>query len=302
MTISELLKRAATDLQPKKIVCDQDRDLGWFETEVLLAHVLKKDRTWLKTHVEKVLSTQCSVKFQTLVERRRRREPIAYILGEKEFYGLTFFTDKRALIPRPESEMLVDAAIISSEFRVPSAELVMRDSICVWDVGTGSGAIAIAIAKNLPQAHVLATDISAPALALARKNAKRLKTKNITFLKADLLSPTVIRTFVRMSPCRLIITANLPYLPTSDMNKLDEDVIKYEPSSALFAGKDGLKIIEKFLQQLAMSHLPFSHLFLEYDPPQTKKLHTLTKSLFPKAKIKIHKDLARRDRVMEISF
>ncbi len=171
----------------------------------------------------------------------------------------------------------------------------------IWDVGTGSGAIAIAIAKNLPTSHVFATDISSSALALAKKNAKRLKAKNISFLKADLLSPSLLPLFARIREGGLIITANLPYLPATDKTKMDADVVKYEPSSALFAGKDGLKIIEQFLRQLASSRLPFSNLFLEYDPPQTKKLRALAKSLLTKMKIQIHKDLAGRNRVIEIS-
>ncbi len=298
MTISELLKRAAAELQPKKIVCEEDRYLGRFEAEILMAHVLKKDRAWMKIHSDKVLSSQCSVKFKKLVARRRRHEPVAYILGEKEFYGLRLITDKRALIPRPESELLVELVVGACATR-PGR---MACAPTIWDVGTGSGAIALAIAKNLPRSHVIATDISSSAIALAKKNAKSLKAKNISFPKADLLSPSLLPLFARIREGGLIITANLPYLPASDKTKMDTDVVKYEPSSALFAGKDGLKLIEKFLRQLASSRIPFSNLFLEYDPPQTKKLHALAKSLFTKMKIQIHKDLAKRDRVMEIYY
>ncbi len=297
MTISELLKRTAAELQPKKIVCEEDRYLGRFEAEILMAYVMKKNREWVKAHGEfKVPSAECRV-FNALIARRRRREPIAYIIGEKEFFGLPFFTDKRALIPRPESEMLVELTVGAGLSRPGRGDRAPT----IWDVGTGSGAVAIAIAKNIPHAKVIATDISSPAIALAKKNAKRLKTKNITFLKADILSPSLLPLFARIREGRIIITANLPYLPESDRTKLDADVVKYEPPSALFAGHDGLTIIEKFLRQLAIARIPFSRLFLEYDSPQTKKLRALAKSLFPKMKIAIHKDLAKRDRVMEIA-
>ncbi|MFH1705228.1 MAG: peptide chain release factor N(5)-glutamine methyltransferase [Patescibacteria group bacterium] len=301
-TIKNVLSDAAKELQPKKIVCEENRCLGRFEAEVLLAHILKKPRTWLHSHSDYGLRTTDYGLFSSLVERRKKHEPVAYILGEKEFYGLPFFADKRALIPRPESEMLVELALNNTKSKMRNAKC---EQAFIWDVGTGSGAVGISIAKKLPKARVLATDISAPALALAQKNAKRLKTKNITFLKADLLSPSVLRFLknceLSTEHCELFITANLPYLPTSDKAKLDSDIVKYEPSSALFAGKDGLKIIKNFLRQLATTRLPFSNLFLEYDPPQTKKLRTLAKSLFPKANIQVHKDLAGRDRVMAIT-
>ncbi|MBI4139192.1 peptide chain release factor N(5)-glutamine methyltransferase [Candidatus Uhrbacteria bacterium] len=296
-SIRSVVTDAARRLQPKKIVCEEDRDLGRLEAEILLAHVLKKDRAWLHTHSDRSLPTAHRSLFQKLLARRLRYEPIAYITGEKEFYGLPFFVDKRALIPRPESELLVDLALHATSL------LAYRPTGLFWDVGTGTGAIAIAIAKHLPKTRVFASDISASALTLAKKNAKRHKTKNLTFLKANLLDAHVRRylptRLLAYSP--LIITANLPYLPESDKKTLDPDVVEYEPSSALFAGKDGLELIEKFLRQLASSNTRFSHLFLEYDPPQTKKLRALAKSLFPSAQITVHKDLAGRDRVLHIT-
>ena len=292
-TIGELLKKAATDLKPKRITCAADKDLGDLEAEILLAHVLKKDRTWLFAHPDFQLPTSSSTLFRTLISRRKKHEPIAYILGEKEFYGLPFKVNRSTLIPRPESELLVDLAR-KALFPNPSLSDV------VWDVGTGSGAIAIAVARHIGERRVFATDISTKALTVAKQNARRLKIKNVTFLKADLLTPSLIRLFVRMRDKRLIIVANLPYLPTKDKKKLTPDVVKYEPSDALFTGKDGTELIEKFLRQLATFDVHFASAFLEYDPPQTKKLRALARSLFPHATVRIHKDLAKRDRVLEI--
>lgn len=293
-TVRDLLMSAAKRLQPRCITCAADHDLGRFESEVLLAHVLKKDRTWLHAHDTDPVTTPKVTRFTSLVTRRVKREPIAYILGEKDFYGHPFIVDRRVLIPRPESEMLVEL-VAQKLFPEPNSNDL------VWDVGTGSGAIAISVAKKITPRKVLATDISTKALTVAKKNAQRLKTKNIQFLKANLLAPTIIRLFERIRDGRLVIVANLPYLPDADKKRLDLDVVKYEPGSALFSGRDGLKLIEKFLRQLASFDIHFSSAFFEYDPPQTKKLRALAKSLFPKAKLKVHKDLAKRDRVFEIT-
>lgn len=266
------------------------KDLDHLDAEVLLAHVLKKDRAWLLAHSDYSLPTTRYSLFRKLVRRRRAHEPLAYIIGTKDFYKHTFVVNRHTLIPRPESEMLVDLAVGAHALRQGP----------IWDVGTGSGAIAISIAKEIPTARVLATDISSKALAVAQRNATRLKAKNVRFFKADLV-PRKLPIGRILGTEMPVIVANLPYLPISDKKRLDHDVVTYEPTSALFAGKDGLALIKKFLRQITASKIPFSSLFLEYDPPQTKTLRLVAKKSFPKATIRIHKDLARRDRVMEIS-
>ena len=293
-TVHALLRKAAMELKPKRITCAADKDLGELEAEILLARVLKCDRIWLFAHSSFQLPASSFQRFRTLVSRRKKHEPIAYILGEKEFYGLPFTVNRSTLIPRSESELLVDLAR-QALFPEPS----LTD--LVWDVGTGSGAIALAVAKHIGRRRVLATDISTKALATAKQNAKRLKLKNVTFAQADLLTPNLMGIFERIRERRLVIVANLPYLPTSDKKKLAADVVKYEPSTALFVGKDGTELIERFLRQLAALDIHFTSAFLEYDPPQTKKLRALARNLFPHATIRIHKDLAKRDRVLEIT-
>jgi release factor glutamine methyltransferase len=294
-TVAAALKTAAAQLQPQIISCATDKSLGELEAEILLAHTLKRDRAWLFAHSDSKLTTQSSKLFRSLVSRRTKHEPIAYITGEKDFYGHTFQVNRSTLIPRPESELLVDLAR-KTLFPEPSADDL------VWDVGTGSGALAISIASHIAPRRVLATDVSIKALATARRNAKHLNVTNVTFLKANLLDTTVRSKLQAQSSkaLRLVIVANLPYLPTSDKKKLDTDVVKFEPSSALFVGKDGTELIEKFLRQLATFDVHFSSAFFEFDPPQTKILKQLAKELFPHAKVKIHKDLAHRDRVLEL--
>jgi release factor glutamine methyltransferase len=298
MTIRDLLASAARDLQPRRITCAFDRGVGRLEAEILLRHVLKKDLAWLYVHDRDDVTASVAKRFRALVSRRKRHEPIAYITGHREFFGLDFRTDKRALIPRPETELLVELALDALR-REPSS----RD--LVWDVGTGSGAVAIAIAKRIAPRKVLATDVSADALLLAKTNATRLKTRNVTFLKSDLLSPSVLRFLSRYrlpsTVYRLFIVANLPYLPLGDRKRLAPDVTKYEPASALFTGRGGLALIEKFLRQLASFDVHFATAFLEFDPPQAKKIRTLARSLFQHATLRIHKDLAKRNRVLEIS-
>ncbi|MFZ2803958.1 MAG: peptide chain release factor N(5)-glutamine methyltransferase [Patescibacteria group bacterium] len=293
-TVSALLKSAAKDLKPKRITCAADKDIGELEAEVLLAFVLDRERSWLFAHGDGTIPATALSRFKKLVARRKKHEPVAYIVGEKNFYDLTFTVNRSTLIPRPESELLVDLAR-NALFPEPSA------GDLVWDVGTGCGAIALAIAEHIKPRRVIATDVSAKALITAKQNATHLKIANVTFRNADLLSEDLVDFFDARRKNRLIIVANLPYLPTSDKKKLAPDVIKYEPSSALFVGKDGTELNEKFLRQLAAFGINFSSAFFEFDPPQSKKLRALAKLLFPEAAVKIHKDLAKRDRVLEIT-
>ncbi len=329
LTISATLSAASERLQPAHVTCQAERHLGRLEAEILLAHVLKKDRVWLIAHSDFRLTTLDCRRLAGLIRRREKHEPIAYILGQKEFYGLSFKVNRNVLIPRPESELLIELAL--SHF--PSLSFVRRglergiamvnkvsNGITVWDVGTGSGAIAIAIAKYLPHARMLATDISSAALTLARQNAKRHDVTNVTFLRANLCAAKVRRWLVckgmaHDAPTQnLIIVANLPYLPTSDKgwtrraarlsspksSPLQQDVVKYEPRDALFAGQTGLEIIETILRQLAAFDIHFMAAYLEFDPPQTKHLMKLAQELFPRARIKLHKDLAGLNRVIAL--
>lgn len=294
ITVQAAIRTAANELKPKRITCVEDKNIGEFEAEILLAHVLKQDRPWLFSHPEALLRAPKYRQFHKLVSRRKKHEPIAYLVGEKEFYGLPFRVNRHTLIPRPESELLVDLAR-KSLFVEPS----LGD--LVWDVGTGSGAIATSIAHHITPRQVLATDISIETLRVARANARRLTQTNIHFLKADLLAPSIRHFLHKKHPIRLIIVANLPYLPTSDKRKLASDVVCFEPSGALFVGSDGTELIEKLLRQLAAFDIHFASAFFEFDPPQATKLKKLASLLFPHAEIVIHRDLAQRNRVLEIS-
>lgn len=288
-TVGGALARASKLLQPKKITCPADRGLGMLDAEILLAHVLKKDRAWLHAHGEAALSPAHAARFAACVERRRKHEPVAYIIGYKDFYGIRIAVRPSVLIPRPSSERVVDLLLAS----VPKPSSVI-------DLGTGTGAIALAVAIHLPNAVVLGTDISPDALRVARANATRLGISNVSFQHADLLSPAVISKAKKVKR-PLVLTANLPYLPTRDRKTLAPDVVNYEPHGALFSGKDGNDHILRFLDQLRDSRLDFTAAFIECDPPQAKTVRLIAKHYFPSATIVIHKDLERHDRVLGIT-
>lgn len=309
MTILETLNAAAKTLQPEKITCAADKSLGRLEAEVLLAHVLKKDRAWLLGHARDVLRSTSNARFFRLVRRRQKHEPIAYILGKKEFYGRPFKVTKAVLIPRPETEHLIELAL-----RTPFPQSLPLGKgegqgvgVVIWDVGTGSGAVAVTLALELPNSHVIASDISPSAVKIAKQNAARLHaSKRVHCITANLLDAHIKKMIKAASQTHqhLVVTANLPYLPLSDKKILDPDVTKYEPSSALFSGRNGLELITRFLDHLALALHEWKFkrvaIFVEFDPPQVKKLLKLAKSLFLHAEISFHKDLAGRDRVLKI--
>jgi release factor glutamine methyltransferase len=272
------------------------RDLGWFETELILAHVVKKDRAWLVAHQEEKLLASQQRMFLKLARRRLKHEPLAYVLGHWNFYGRELLTDKRALIPRPETELLIDRALSllrTTHYKLPTA---------VWDVGTGCGAIAITLALERSKMRVVASDISTGALALAKQNARQLHAQ-VTFVKTNLLSVQLANTLTRRRAKHLLVVANLPYLPVSDKRKLMPDVVKFEPHSALFTKEDGNFLIHRLLQQLSVFQKRDGRsltLLAEFDPPQAQVLKELAKKYFPSATVSIHQDLCGRNRVLEV--
>jgi release factor glutamine methyltransferase len=213
------------------------------DTEALLVHVLKMNvpeanLAWLIAHDGEPLAPDPADTFCDLVERRLFGEPIQYITGETEFYGLPFRVNRDVLIPRPETEHLVEKTIaLAQEFRRTGTIPAPR----ILDVGTGSGAIAVALAHALPFAEITATDISPAALAVAKDNAARNSVAHrVRFVEGDLLDPVVGEQFD-------IVVSNPPYVQVSDRNTLDEEVRNYEPAQALFAGEDGLAVCRRLI-------------------------------------------------------
>ncbi|MBI2099020.1 peptide chain release factor N(5)-glutamine methyltransferase [Candidatus Uhrbacteria bacterium] len=255
------------------------------DAEILLGLVLKKSKEEMLIHSEQKISARQFKKFSQLIKRRAKREPIAYIVGEKEFFGLKFFVNKNVLIPRPETELLVEEAI--REFQISDFRFQ------IFDIGTGSGTIAVALAKNLPEAKIIATDISSAALKIARANARRHGvSKRIKFVKTNLL-PQIPNSRFQIPT---LIVANLPYLSTRVWKNAMPDVKNFEPKTALLGGADGLDLIKKLLAQIKARNIRGTVL-LEVDPTQPKKLSSFAKKLFPGAIIEIKKDLAGLDRL-----
>ena len=207
------------------------------DAEALLLHVLKKDApdtnlAWMIAHGHETLPAHATAEFRAGVERRCSGEPIQYITGESEFYGLSFRVNRDVLIPRPETEHLLEKAI-------ELARGFERQRIV--DVGTGSGAIAVALASNLPDARIHATESSAPALRVARANSARNGVADrVAFHEGDLLAPVAGEQFD-------IVVSNPPYVPESDRDSLSVEVRDYEPALALFAGADGLAIYRRLI-------------------------------------------------------
>lgn len=226
-TVLRLLQWAARDFASKGM---SDARLS---AEVLLSHVLKTNRVGLYLKFDLPTDDSQREQFKELVQRRRRGEPVAYLVEEKEFYSLRFHVDPRVLIPRPETELLVDEARESlKRMGIPSPR------IC--DVGTGSGVLAITLKRYFPEANITAVDVRADALEVARENAGRLETE-IHFMESDLLTGCE-------GPFDLVV-ANLPYIPDSDLPFLPTDVRDFEPHSALGGGSNGLALIRKLVTQ-----------------------------------------------------
>ncbi|ACZ42338.1 modification methylase, HemK family [Thermobaculum terrenum ATCC BAA-798] len=275
--IRELLLKAKARLKAA------DVENPSLDSELLLASVLGIDRTSLLANLNQEVSLPDQEKFLGLVERRSRHEPIAYILGYKEFYGRLFCVSRSVLIPRPETEMLVDLA----------KKLATKGAV-VADVGTGSGAIAISIAIERPDVKVVATDISHDALDVARRNVQKHGVQDRVFLlQGNLLDP--VHEMVDM------VVANLPYIPESEADSLQPDVILWEPRTALFGGEDGLEYIRELLGQLPKHCSYGAYCLLEVDPRLVDKLKHEIKLRFPDASIVVLQDLAGLPRVVSIS-
>ena len=232
LTIRGLLVEAEVSLAERPHPESARRD-----AEMLLLHAIREELpdvnlAWLIAHGHETLSARTHANFRARVERRRAGEPIQYITGEAEFYGLSFKVSREVLIPRPETEHLVEKVM-------ELARGFERQRIV--DIGTGSGAIAVVLASNLPDVHIHATDVSASAVRVARGNAKRHGVEaRVIFRVGDLLTPVAGKRFD-------LIVSNPPYVPESDRDSLSVEVRDYEPAQALYAGADGLDVYRRLI-------------------------------------------------------
>jgi release factor glutamine methyltransferase len=255
---------------------------AFLEGEILLRHVLGKDRAQLYTDLDINLSARQEKALNEFLKRRKRGEPIPYITGHREFYGLDFRVEHNVLIPRPETELLVELAIKAAN---------VNGTKEIADIGTGCGAIAVSLAINLPKASVYATDISARALEVARFNCLRHGVAGrVVLLHGDLLEP--LKKKVDM------IAANLPYVRENDLRK--NKSLSYEPMLALNGGSSGLDRIRALCQQMREKLNKPGYLILEIGEGQAKGVKTILRKVFPETVIEFHKDLAGIERAVSL--
>ena len=253
------------------------------EAEVLLRHVLKIDRATMFQDLDEDVSIEDSGNIASLVKRRTQREPLAYITGAKEFYGLPFVVSEDVLIPRQETELLVDAAIVQ-------AKTLDKSEISIVDVGTGSGAIAVSLALNIPTSSVIAVDISESALTIADDNRRAHGLySRVKLRRGSLLEPIVEKID--------ILVSNPPYIRSDKLTSLQEEVLK-EPMVALDGGYDGLELIKKLLFQAVDKMSNPSVILFEIDSDQAAEAVKLSQQFFPSAITTVLKDLSNNERAV----
>lgn len=257
------------------------------EADLLLGHTLNLSRSQLYASLKEYISEAHQGTVNSLVQRRLRREPLAYILGNREFFGLEFKVFPGVFIPRPETETLVEQAICLAKSHFP------KGGASIADIGTGCGAVAVSLAKALPYAHLYATDISETALAAARSNAKAHGAQDrIVFLQGDLLCPLPMRVD--------IVLANLPYIRSDGIPCLDPEVSQFEPREALDGGLDGLDLIRRLIRQCSTYLRAGGAIVLEMDPDQMDGAASTALEVFPLARLKRVQDLSSRERALVI--
>jgi len=282
MDISSGLTWATIKLQKKNIPSAR------LDAEVLLSVVLKKPKEFLFIYSDHQLKPLQIKKFQTLIAKRAAYQPVAYLTGHKEFFGLDFLINKNVLVPRPETELIVELA----------TDLIKQNNyspLTLIDVGTGSGCIIISLKKNNPQIKATGIDSSRRALALAQKNAQKHQVR-INFLSDNLLAS--------LPPLKgaYAIIANLPYLAQTDkLTAWEKKSISHEPRLALYGGKKGWEQYEKLFKQIHAQKTPPLFIIVEINPLHWRPMQTLAKKYFPDRTNRLSKDLSGRRRILIIS-
>ena len=298
MTLAETLHHAESSLRAASI------DNARIEAEFLLSHALDLPREALYARLQEPLSPAGQATFEALLRRRLAHEPSAYIVGHMEFYGLDLACTPAALIPRPETELLIEEALrwVGGQGSRPDGRPQTGarpgpsggvGELTVVDVGTGNGAIAVALAVGAPQAIIVALDTSRAALSLARHNATQHGVAGrIAFVQGNLLAPLDDRFD--------IIAANLPYIPTRLYRNLPPELRDHEPEPALHPGRRGPALIESMLAQAPSLLKPGGLLLAEHAWNQARPLRDAARAAFPKSEIETKRDLAGRERLLVV--
>ena len=282
--------------------------------ELLLMHALERDRAWMYGHPEESLDPAAAEKFRALIARRAAGEPVQYLTGKQEFWGLEFEVTPAVLIPRPETEHVVEVALARLGERGIKIHMdtgAPRETLRVADVGTGSGCLAVALAWELPHAEVLATDISAPALEIARRNAARHGVaERVHFLQHDLLtglaqtdpSGVVARYAMAAStqngPLFDLIVSNPPYIARNEAEQLQREVRDHEPHAALFGGATGTEMYQRLIDQARELLRDRGILVLELGHDSAERVRGMFDAQPAWTKVAITMDLAGIPRVL----
>lgn len=287
MTILEALQWAEGKLKGSK-------ENPKLDAQVLLAHALKKGTAYLFAHSEDLVRPEKIEKFQRLIERRARHEPVAYLVGHKEFYGRDFVVNPHVLIPRPDTETMIDAV----------ARLVTPQTLIV-DVGTGSGAIALTLAAETGR-PAIAIDADPRALAVATMNAEVLGlAKRVVFFAGNMLEPLLAESNGESLGEHLIIAANLPYISERQYASLEPNIKAYEPKTALVSGVDGLDHYDALFAFIAEHRPKFPatlDVLIEIDPSQKLSAAALVTNHLPQARVEVINDLAGRARIVHATL
>ena len=303
MTNTHSIQSALTLATTLLITQHNDADIAKQEAQLLLRHVLNVNRAWLISHENDALQANIHAAFEALLKRRLNGDPIAYILGTREFYGLKLMVTADTLIPRADTETLVETALAKIPFMVRQAhhERNISNSVrpepvegrthsqhTILDLGTGSGAIALAIAKHRPQAHVTALDASQAALDIAIENAQNLNITNVKFILSDWFSALTNEKFD-------VIVSNPPYIEADDVH-LKQGDLRFEPISALASGADGLDAIRHIIKDAPPHLYPHGWLLLEHGYNQASQVAALLKQA-GFSEVSHAKDISGIDRV-----
>lgn len=298
--VMEALKWANETL--KRGVDGSGLDSPMLDAEVLLAASLDVNKAWLFTHLDRELKSHENDTFRAFVKRRSTGEPVAYVIGYREFYKRRFAVNRHVLIPRPATEILVEAALRVAT-QLPNTN-DQEQTTLFSDIGTGSGAIAVTLAAE-SRAHVLATDMSKEALAVAKSNAVAHKVDELVDFRHGNLVEPVVKIFAslgKQSPYHhLIVCANLPYLTQHQVDAAQREVRDFEPHEALIAGQDGLDDYWNLIRLLKKNRSVLPErvtILLEIDPSQNARIVELIRHDFPHAEPAITKDLEGFDRVV----
>lgn len=266
----------------KLILLASTNKIPLLELEILLCNVLNIERSFLKAHPEITLNTEQSIEFDRLLFRRKQHEPIAYLIGKKNFWDLNLLVTKDVLIPRSETELLVEKAL----------EIIPTNSCAnILELGTGSGAISLSLAKNRKNIIITATDISLAALNIAKSNAKNLNINNVNFVCCNWFDA------ISKLDCKFdLIISNPPYIGVNEINACNQEIF-YEPKLALFSGNNGLECLEKIIFSSSKFLKNHGYLLLEHGFNQAKQLaHLLQLAGF--YEIQSFKDLSGIDRIV----